>query len=128
MYRRTGDGGKVTIRSSGGRYGASVRVHIVCRAFLGIAVVIPAAHRRPRRRVSGDPGRRRCARKGCTPGWSSIARLDSGGIDRAPGRCDVRPRPYSGERLPRLERVSTSARPLSRYLVRSSSLPGGVVS
>jgi len=59
----------------------------------------------------------------------SMTRLDSGGLDRALGRCDVRPRPYSRERLPwRLELVSTPARPLSRYPVRSPTLPGGVVS
>jgi len=57
-----------------------------------------------------------------------MTRLDSGGIDRASGRCDVRPRPYSGERLPLLERESTSARPLSRYLMRSSTLAEGVES
>jgi len=56
MYRCKGDGGKVTIGSSGGRYGASIwivsqlvtvlaRVYIVGRAFLGIVVVLPAAHR-----------------------------------------------------------------------------------
>jgi len=58
-----------------------------------------------------------------------MTRLDSSGLDRALGRCDVRPRPYSGEKLPwRLERVSTPARPLSRYPVRSPTLPDGVVS